>query len=99
MSAEDVVSEAEGADDAGRSVGAVDVEDLPVRLVFVAGEMEVPLRELHAMAPGYVFDLRQPVDRHVEIRANGRPVGTGELVDIDGRVGVRVLSLLPATAP
>lgn len=98
MSAEDVVSEAEGADDAGMSVGAVDVEDLPVRLVFVAGEMEVPLRELHAMAPGYVFDLGQPVDRHVEIRANGRTVGTGELVDIGGRVGVRVLSLLPATA-
>ena len=77
---------------------AVDFEDLPVRLVFVAGEMEIPLRELHAAAPGYVFDLHQPVDRHVEIRANGRTVGTGELVDIDGRVGVRVLTWLPAAA-
>lgn len=97
MNAEDVAGEAGRAVDAGTSTGAVDVENLPVQMVFVAGEMEIPLRELHALAPGYVFDLGHPVDRHVEIRANGRTVGTGELVDIDGRVGVRVLSLLPAT--
>ena len=76
---------------------AVDVESLPVKLVFVAGETEMPLRELHAMAPGYVFDLRQPVDRHVEIRANGKAIGTGELVEVDGRVGVRVLTCNPPT--
>ena len=93
MKAEDVASE---RGDVRTSVGAVDVEGLPVQLVFVAGEREIPLRELHAMAPGYVFDLRQPLERHVEIRANGRTVGTGELVDIDGRVGVRVLSWLLA---
>ena len=91
MNTEDVAGEAAGA-------GTFDVEGLPVQLVFVAGEMEIPLRELHAMAPGYVFDLRQPVERHVEIRANGRTVGTGELVDIDGRVGVRVLDWLLTAA-
>ena len=93
MNAEDVAGEAVDAD---TSAGAFDVDGLPVQLIFVAGEMEIPLRELHAMAPGYVFDLRRPVERHVEIRANGRTVGTGELVDIDGRVGVRVLSWLAA---
>lgn len=98
MNAEGVAGEAGGAVDAGMSTGAVDVENLPVHMVFVAGEREIPLRELQALAPGYVFDLGQPVDGHVEIRANGRTVGTGELVDVDGRVGVRVLSLVPATA-
>ena len=76
---------------------AVDVESLPVQLVFVAGETEMPLRELHAMGPGYVFDLRLPVDRHVEIRANGQTIGRGDLVEIDGRVGVRVLTCNPST--
>ena len=70
-------------------------DDLPVSLVFVAGELEVPLRELQRMAPGYVFELPQPVDGHVEVRANGRTIGRGELVEIDGRVGVRILDCTP----
>jgi len=79
------------------TAGAIDVDALPVRLVFVAGETEIALRDLQALAPGYVFDLRQPVDRHVEVRANGRAIATGELVEIDGRVGVRLLDCrLPA---
>ena len=75
----------------GTTAGAIDVDTLPVRLVFVAGETEVALRDLQALAPGFVFDLRQPVDRHVEVRANGRAIATGELIEIDGRVGVCVL--------
>ena len=69
----------------------LDVDALPVKLVFVAGETEVPLGRLHDLAPGYVFDLREPVDGHVEVRANGRPIARGELVEIAGRVGVRIL--------
>lgn len=81
----------------GTTAGPIDVDALPVQLVFVAGETEVALRDLQALAPGYVFDLRQPVDRHVEVRANGRAIATGELVEIDGRVGVRLLDCsLPA---
>lgn len=76
----------------------VDIDDLPVRLVFVAGEAEIPLRRLQRMAPGHVFELREPVDAHVEVRANGRAIASGELVDVDGRVGVRILDCrLPAS--
>ncbi len=75
----------------GHGEPLVDVDELPIRLVFVAGETEVPLRRLQRMAPGYVFELREPVDAHVEVRANGRAVASGELVDVDGRVGVRIL--------
>ncbi len=88
-----------GAADPGPDTGAeagIDVDGLPVRLVFVAGETEVAVRDLQRLAPGYVFDLRQPVDRHVEVRANGRTVARGELVEVDGRVGVRVLECTPA---
>ncbi|MDE0365540.1 MAG: FliM/FliN family flagellar motor switch protein [Gammaproteobacteria bacterium] len=70
---------------------AVAAEDLPIHLVFVAGELEVPLRDLRRIRPGYVFKLHQPPDRHVVVRANGKTIGRGELVDVDGRVGVRLL--------
>ena len=71
--------------------GGLDTDTLPVQLAFLAGEAEVALRELRQIGPGYVFDLERPVDRHIEVRANGRRIGVGELVEIDGRVGVRLL--------
>ena len=79
----------QGADTA--SGGGLNADLLPVRLVFLAGETEVALRDLSQIAAGHVFDLGRPVDRHVEVRANGRRIGIGELVEIDGRVGVRML--------
>lgn len=77
------------------SGGTLDTGDLPVQLVFLAGETEVALRDLRRIAPGYVFDLGRPVDRHVEVRANGKRIGIGELVEIDRRVGVRLLKCEP----
>ena len=52
---------------------------------------EVPFGELSGIGAGYIFDLKQAAHGHVEIRANGEPIGHGELVEIDGRVGVRIL--------
>ena len=72
--------------------GAIDADDIPIRLVFIAGDTEVALRDLQRIAPGYVFKLQQPVDRHVTVRANGKTIGSGELVEVDGRVGVRLLT-------
>ena len=73
------------------SGGVLNADLLPVRLVFLAGETEIALRDLSRITPGHVFDLGRPVDRHVEVRANGRRIGIGELVEIDRRVGVRML--------
>jgi type III secretion protein Q len=47
------------------------------------------------LGPGHVFDLGRELRRAVIIRANGKVIGEGELVDIDGQVGVAVLSLTP----
>ena len=72
----------------------LDTGNLPIKLVFIAGEMEIPLCELERIGPGYVFDTRQAGSGQVEIRANGASIGNGELVEIDGRVGVRILTCL-----
>ena len=100
MNGQDTDPDAAARDDVGQESdsargGALDTDLLPVQLVFVAGETEVALRDLRRIAPGYVFDLGRPVDRHVEVRANGRRIGIGELVEIDRRVGVRLLKCEP----
>lgn len=65
---------------------AVDVE---VRL----GETSIRLGELSGVAPGYVFELNQPIGASAEILVNGQTIGRGELVNVDGRLGVRVTSM------
>lgn len=72
----------------------VRLDDIPVRLTFDLGEREISLGELQALMPGYVFQLERDLPACVAIRANGRHVGEGDLVDIDGRLGVVVLRLL-----
>jgi type III secretion protein Q len=69
------------------------IGELPIRLTFDLGERSVPFGELEAIAPGYTFDLGRDLRQAVIIRANGMVIGEGELVDIDGRTGVAVLSL------
>lgn len=69
------------------------LDDLPVRLSFDLGERTLPLSELRALQPGHVFNLGRDPRASVLIRANGKLVGEGELVDVEGRVGVALLRL------
>ena len=55
------------------------------------------LAQLKALQPGQTLALQRPAQEYVTIRANGMPIGTGQLVDIDGRLGVAVGSLMPST--
>jgi type III secretion protein Q len=67
------------------------MDDVPVRLTFDLGEREISLGDLRSLEPGYLFNLGRDPKSTVSIRANGRLIGDGELVDIEGRVGVSVL--------
>ncbi|RYX93968.1 MAG: YscQ/HrcQ family type III secretion apparatus protein [Comamonadaceae bacterium] len=67
------------------------IDDVPVRVTFDLGEREIPLGDLRSLQPGYLFNLGRDPRNTVSIRANGRLIGEGELVDIEGRVGVSVL--------
>lgn len=72
----------------------LDLDAIPVRLTFDLGERQLTLGDLRRLQPGEVFDLHRPLnDGPVMVRANGALVGTGELVEIDGRIGVALSSL------
>lgn len=68
-------------------------DDLPIRLTFDLGEKTLTLHELRRLQPGETMPLDRALDSCVTIRANGAVIGSGELVDIDGRLGVSVVSL------
>jgi type III secretion system YscQ/HrcQ family protein len=69
-----------------------DLDDLPVRLVFELGRVELSLGELQRLAPGALVPLARLVDEPVDIMANGRRLGRGTLVQIGDSLGVRIVS-------
>lgn len=85
--------------DAGMSENATEddqtemIEAANVRVEFGLGEVEMPLAELGELKPGYLLETDRQVGDGVDIIANGRKVATGELVSIDGKLGIRVMSV------
>ena len=84
------------ADDLPPALDAATLQELPVRLSFDLGELRLTLGELQALQPGQTLALARPLAGAVRIRANGALVGEGDLVEIDGQLGVSVRSLWPA---
>ncbi|AWQ07976.1 SctQ family type III secretion system cytoplasmic ring protein BscQ [Bordetella bronchiseptica] len=77
----------------------LDTDQIPVRLTFDLGEREFTLAQLRSLHPGCTFDLERPIaDGPVMVRANGLLLGSGRLVDIDGRIGVVLQSVRPGLA-
>jgi type III secretion system YscQ/HrcQ family protein len=69
-------------------------DGLNINLVFELGRRKVTLGELKKIKPGYTFDLATQLDRCVSVVANGRTVGKGNLVQIDQRLGVRLVEII-----
>jgi type III secretion protein Q len=70
--------------------------DLPVVLDVELASVPVPLRDIARIAPGAVLLLGLDRDGQVTLRIGERAVARGELVDVDGAVGVRVLAMEPS---
>ncbi len=74
-------------------------DDLSIPLTVVAGEVAVSARALLELAPGAVLPLGRPLGGAVELWAGGRRIARGELVEVEGALGVRVAELLVEAAP
>ncbi len=84
------VMQDDGAD-AGEPDGGLD--ELPVRLTFELGRMELTLAELQAIGPGHVFELARAEEEAVDIVANGRRIGRGRIVSVAGALGVQIVRI------
>ena len=82
--------EAKGAP---RVVETDDLGDLEIQLTFELGRQTVELEQLRTIAPGYVFALGRSPDDPVDIVANGRRIGRGEIVRVGDGLGVRLIRL------
>jgi flagellar motor switch/type III secretory pathway protein FliN len=69
-------------------------DDAHLELTVALGTQALPLRQIVELAIGSVIPLGRPLAGPFELRALGRVIGMGELVDLEGELGVRVVSLV-----
>lgn len=76
-----------------------DLGALPVRLQFVLATQEINLATLSRIIEGQLIPLTDDAARHIEVRANGKPVARGELVQLEEQLGVELLEVYRNGSP
>ncbi len=71
----------------------VGVDDLEVELRLEVGRKLMTVGELRSLGIGAIVTLETTLERPVSIYANRHFIGTGELVEVEGRLGVRIMEM------
>ena len=69
-------------------------DDVPVKLVAVLGRKNMVLKDLLKLKVGQAINLERAPNEFVDLVANGKLIARGELVEIDGKLGVRVIKMI-----
>ncbi|WP_196260597.1 flagellar motor switch protein FliN [Pelagibacterium limicola] len=72
------------------------VFDVPVRLSVVLGRTKMPVSQLLKMDVGTVVELDRQVGEAIDIYVNDRLVARGEIVLVEGRLGVTMTEIVKA---
>ncbi|MER9563296.1 type III secretion system cytoplasmic ring protein SctQ [Mesorhizobium sp. M0571] len=78
---------------AGQTLEESTLDELPVALAFEIGRTAMPLGEVKQLAPGTIVPLADVTEAIVDIIANGKRVGRGEIVRIGESLGVRIVRM------
>jgi flagellar motor switch protein FliN/FliY len=68
-------------------------ENLPIQVVAVLGKKNMTIKDLIALKPGEVLELKKLPQDTVDLVANGKLIARGELVLIDGKLGIQIKQL------
>jgi len=92
--------EEEGSGEAGESSEAGGVpegtgvlDDVPLPLVIELGRLSLTVREIAALRRGQVIELHRHPSEPVSLVIDGRVVGSGKLVSVEGEIGVQITSI------
>jgi type III secretion protein Q len=97
VSVEESGTTSEDSSNSAASVAPLD--DVALKLVFDLGELEQSLQETRALTPGQIIDLGRIPAQAVRVSVNGHRIASGEIVEIEGRLGVRILELAGRNEP
>ncbi|MBI2568751.1 MAG: FliM/FliN family flagellar motor switch protein [Candidatus Schekmanbacteria bacterium] len=69
------------------------LSDVYVPVKIVIGQAIMTMKDLMKIRPGQIIELNKIPGEPVDLAVEGRTVAKGELVDVEGKLGVRVLNL------
>jgi flagellar motor switch protein FliN/FliY len=70
--------------------------DVRLTISVEVGRVHLPVRQVMGLGPGSVIELQRAASDPVEVLANGRCIGRGEIVVVGEQFGVRITELGPA---
>ena len=70
------------------------LNDIPLQIAVELARVPVTAEQVVALKTGQVLDLNKVPGEPVEMSVNGKVVARGEIVEIEGHLGVRILSLV-----
>ena len=70
------------------------IGDIPVELVVELGRKKMLLRNVATLKTDDIVDLEQTVDAPLNIVVGGKSLARGELVMVNGRVGLRIIEMV-----
>lgn len=80
-------------EDAQGAIGADLMNDIPLQISVELSRVATTAEEVMALRVGHVLDLNKAPGEPLDLSVNGKVVARGELVEVDGNLGVRILSL------
>ncbi len=69
------------------------IQSVPVTVVVELGRRNLTISDVTRLRIGQIIDLNRTPSEPVELSVDGKIIGKGELVDVDGELGVRILRL------
>ena len=82
------------SEESAPSMDNSELKDIDIRLSFELDRRIITVGELESLAPGYTFALDCDAASPVTIRANGKAIARGRLVDMNGVLGVQIAETL-----
>ncbi len=70
------------------------LRELPVQVTCEIGQVTMTGREVLELRPGAVLPVGRPLAGPVDLTVAGRVIARGELVDVEGEIGVRVTEVV-----
>lgn len=70
------------------------VLDVKVQITVQLGSCELPMREVLALTPGAVLQLRQQAKDPVGLYVNGKLIAYGEVVVVEDNFGIKITELI-----
>lgn len=93
------IHKASAAGDTTASAHTNIASDAPIELQVEIARFSVSLGELQRLQAGDVLTTGRKIGERVSVQVGGQAFAEGELVDVDGEVGVRLLGFSETAEP